>query len=304
MRSIVDHCANKRRRGILSSGHLVIILPCYPVILLVGLMVWKAGPDPEKLLQEGHAAFARGDYAGAATLYEQAEIHSTDPGQVAFYLAGAKYHLAVKMEGRSPELQEAEQLYRCCLDSADPRRPRALYGLGNCLLHKAGERDAASLRAAIVCYDQCLQSAGEDEALAADARYNREKARLLLLQFQSPTNGPQGDKPPTDDTNPRPSRPDRRPMQVQIGGPGEDGNPDARAGTFKPEPGTAATQTDAAPQPGKGNLEPIPDQVDAPPLSAHDAAEHLEQAAKKVMHERQTYHRRAERVVAPNVRDW
>ncbi len=108
-------------------------------------------------------------------------MHSTDPAEVAFYLAGAKYHLAVKTEGFSPELREAEQLYRCCLEPANPHRPRALCGLGNCLLHKAGTNDEDSLRAAIACYDRCLQSAGDDAALASDALYNREKARLLLL---------------------------------------------------------------------------------------------------------------------------
>lgn len=263
--------------------------------------------DPEKLLVEGHAAFARGDYAAAAALYEQAEMYTTEPARVAFYLAGAKYHLAARMEGVSAELLEAEKLYRCCLDPSDPRRTRSLYGLGNCLLHKAGVRDAAGLRTAIACYDQCLRSVGDDEELAADARYNREKARLLLLQYQPPPSGSRGDRPPNDDENPFSPRPDpRQGMRPSLGEQGADGNADSQTDgdAAKPDDGSAATKSDDQPPPGKGNLPPVPDEVDVPPLSPHDAAEHLEIAAKKVLHERQTFHRRGERAAAPGVKDW
>jgi hypothetical protein len=275
------------------------------VVLLLGLTLVEK-PDPEKLLAEGHAAFARGDYAAAADLYERAEVHSTEPSQVAFYLAGAKYRLALKTPGLSPELLEAERLYRCCLDPADPHRPRALLGLGDCLVYKAGGRDGASLRTALACFEQCLQSAGEDRELAADARYNREKVRLLLLQFQPPANGPQNENPPRDD-NPLPPRPDpRQPMPMPAGEQGSEGDGDPRAigGTIKPEEGSAATKTNDPPPPGKGNLEPIPDEVDVPPLSAHAATEHLEMAARKVREEHQTYHRRSERASATGVKDW
>src|SRR5690242_17801657 len=115
------------------EAHFLLSLPsCLLVFLALGWIIPLA-PDPEKWLSEGHAAFARGDYAGAAALYERAEMYSDDPRRVAFFLAGAKYHLARKTEGSSPELHEAEQLYRCCLDPADPNRPHALFGLGNCL---------------------------------------------------------------------------------------------------------------------------------------------------------------------------
>ncbi len=292
MRVVHNNWFNRRRWGFLAPCLLVALAPCLLVLLLP--MAWKESPGPEKLLIEGHTAFARGDYVGAAALYERAEMHSTDPEQVAFYLAGAKYHLALKSEGPSPELQEAEQLYRCCLDPSDSRRPHALYGLGNCLLHKAGQRDAASLRTAIACYDQCLQSAGGDLALTADARYNREKARLMLLQFKPPASGPQSDKPPSNDTNPQPPHSDPPQPTPAVGEQGPDGNPDRRgvSGVAKPEPGTTAAKTDMPPPPGKGNLDPIPDEVDVPPLSATTRPSSSEAATKKVMLERQTYHRR------------
>lgn len=295
-----------RRRGNLSPLGALVLIPCLLAFALPGLGLSRRA-DPERLLEEGHAAFARGDYAGAAALYEQAEMHSTDPAKVAFYLAGAKYHLALLTEGISPELLEADKLYRCCLDPSNPLRPRALYGLGNCLLHRAGGRDAARLRTAIACYDQCLQSAGEDEALAADARYNREKARLLLLQFQPPPGGSNRDTPPDEDDHPPLPHPNARPpLPASMGEQGPDGDEQGRAidGAAKPEDGSAASKSNEPPSPGKGNLDPIPDEVDVPPLSPHDAAEHLEQAAKKVQHERQTFHRRGERASAASVKDW
>ena len=292
----------KQMRGVHHSASLS---PCLLLSLALG---WGlSAPDSEKLLSDGHAAFGRGDYAQAAALYERAEIYSDDPRQVAFYLAGAKYHLARKTEGNSPELHEAEQLYRCCLDPADPRRPQALFGLGNCLLHKAGERDIASLRTAIACYDQCLQALGADDPLATDARYNREKARLLLLQLVPPPEGTPGDRPPRDDMlNPYPLRSDRLPTPMQAGQLGPEGDADRGAVTSaaNPEQGTSATRTNDTPPPGKGNLEPIPDEVNVPPISAHDAMEHLQLAAKNVLLERQKYHRRAERASATGVKDW
>jgi tetratricopeptide (TPR) repeat protein len=289
------------------GAHYPLSLPaCLLVFLALGWVIPSA-PDPEKWLSEGHAAFARGDYAEAAARYERAEMYSDDPRQVAFYLAGAKYQLARKVEGATPELHEAEQLYRCCLDPADPHRPLALFGLGNCLLHKAGERDIASLRTAIVCYDQCLQALGAEDPLAADARYNREKARLLLLQLVPPPEGTPGDRPPRDDMlNPYPPRPDRLPTPMQVGPPGTEGDADrgAIAGAANPEQGTSATKTNDTPPPGKGNLETIPDEVNVPPISVHDATEHLKLASKNVLQERQKYHRRAERASATGLKDW
>ncbi len=281
------------------------LLPCLLVFLALSWLIPSA-PDPEKWLTEGHAAFARGDYAEAAALYERAEMYSDDPRRAAFYLAGAKYHLALKTEGLSPELQEAEQLYRCCLNPADPRRPHALLGLGNCLLHKAGERDIVSLRTALACYDQCLQALGRDDPLTADVRYNREKARLLLLQLVPLPEGMSGDRPPRDDMlNPFPPRPDRPPTPMQAGPLGPDGNSEAgaAAGAANAEQG-AATKTNDTPPPGKGNLEPIRDEVSVPPISVHDATEHLKLAANNVLLERQKYHRRAERASATGVKDW
>jgi tetratricopeptide (TPR) repeat protein len=280
---------------------------CLLVLLLFGLMLSNK-PNPEKLLQQGHRAMARGDYERAAALYEQAELHSTDPVEVAFYLAGAKYHLALKVAGLSPELLEAEQLYRCCLDPSAPHRPQALCGLGNCLLHKAGPSDEGSLRSAIACYDLCLQSAGNDQTLASAARFNREKARLLLLQLLPPLPDSASDRPSGDNLHPHgPHYDDYRPSKpLPLGPDGTEGDaerPSAPGDTPQDHDKNSAKDNEP-PQPGKGNLPPIPDEVEVPPLSPQIAGEHLELAAKKIVQERKTHQRRDEENAPKTVKDW
>ena len=289
----------KRHRGL--PGIALVLL----ALLLAGAS--PGGTDPEALLRAGDAAFAGGDYARAAELYEQAEVRATDPERVAFHLASAKYRLAVAEDSpSSPALREAEQLYRCCLGPASPWRARALLGLGNCLLRKAGDRDAGGLRAAVRCYEQCLQDPDGDEGLAADARYNRECARLLLLQFRARRGSrekPAGDDP---DANPRP--PDRPPtaMPNPAGEPGADrgADPNAAAVPVKPEQGQAPAQTNDPPPPGSGNLPPVPDQAEPAPLSANDAAAHLEQATRRIVDEGQAHRRERARSPSAGVRDW
>jgi tetratricopeptide (TPR) repeat protein len=277
------------------------------VLLLLGLKS-SSGPPPEKLLQEGHYALARGDYERAAALYEQAEIHSTDPAEVAFYLAAAKYHLAIKREGLSPELLEAEKLYRCCLNTADSHRPWALCGLGNCLLHKAGSSDEGSLRSALACYDLCLQSAGKDEALASAARYNRERARLLLLQFLPSSHDAASNQPPADDLHPHQPRSDEprpvAPLPADTHGSADDAEPRSLSGDVHQDQDKGTAKSNGPPQPGKGHLPPIPDEVDVPPLSPQVAGEHLELAVKKILQERQSHQRREEENSPKGVMDW
>ncbi len=296
-----------QRQGLFLPCCIAALATCLLGISLFGLRLSR-GPNSGELLQEGHRAFAQGDYERAAALYEQAELHSTDPAEVAFYLAGAKSHLAMKVEGLSPELLEAEQLYRCCLDPSNPHRPYALCGLGNCLLHKAGSSDEGSLRSAIACYDLCLQCAGDDRTLAAAARYNREKARLLLLQFLPPLSDSAGERPPSDDMHPHLPRPRdyRQAMPMSAGMDGADGSvdPQSAPGDAKQDQGKDPAKNNDPPQPGKGNLPPIPDEVDVPPLSPHLAGEHLELAAKRVLQERQTHHRRDEESSIKGVKDW
>src|SRR5262245_27145371 len=159
-------------------------------------------PDVEGLLRAGDDAYRRGDYGRAAELFERAGERATDPGLVAFNLAATKYQLALANEGNVALLREAEQLYSCCLRKGDPRRARALYGLGNCLLARGGAvaLDAGALRAAADAYLQCLAEPGVPPELAADARHNLQRARLLLAQV--PPAG-EDDSPKGDDPDPK-----------------------------------------------------------------------------------------------------
>ena len=282
---------------------MTLLRPVLALTLALSLLGAAAAPDSEALLREGNAAFARGDFARAAALFERAEVRATDPGLVAFNLAAAKYRLA-ESDGSPQALLEAEQAYRCCVAPGNPRRAAALYGLGNCLLLKAGDRDAATLKAAIECYDRCLREAGPDEALAADVRYNRERARLALQQLLAQSGRPKEDRPSGEDDNPE--RPDRQPQQNPNGDLGPDGQGGTQAGPamVKPGPGQNPVQSDERPPGGQGTLPPVPDRADPAPLSPQDAAAHLELATRRILEERQAHRRGNLRPPAPTVRDW
>ncbi len=185
-----------------ASLHPLSLSPC----LLVSLSLLAAAPPPDwqTLLRQGDAAYGRGDYAAAAALYEQAQDRATDPGLAAMDFAAATIRLAEASEADRARLaQEAEEAYRCCTGPGDPRRPRALYGLGDALMLKADGRDADALEAAVAAYRQCLAAPNLDAGLADDARHNLERSRLLLLQIPP--------RPPIPRTSRRPAtaRPSR-----------------------------------------------------------------------------------------------
>ena len=269
--------------------------------LLAAVFVLGAAPppSPEALLAEADAAFTRGDYAAAAALYEQAWPRAPDPGRVTLGLAAAKYHLA---PGGATALVEAEGLYRCLVTPGDPRRAEALFGLGDCMLRRAGDRDPATARAALVCFEQCLAAAPAGGELAAAARHNRERARLLAVQAEAAVKS-RPDAPPEADPDTPPKPPDRPP-------PGGEPDPDARGGRQKAgaaadraDPGQPAQETGETAA-GQGNLPPVPDNADARPLPPRDAREHLEQATRRIVEEGQKHRRGAARTAPAGIRDW
>ena len=279
-------------------------------VLLVALVLSAAAPSPDwrTLLRQGDAAYGRGDYAAAAALYEQAQDRATDPGLAAMDLAAAKYRLAEASEADRARLaQEAEQAYRCCTGPGDPRRPQALYGLGDALVLKAGGRDADALEAAVAAYRQCLAEPNLDAGLADDARRNLERARLLLLQIP-PASAHPGDEPPSGDGPPKsPPPPDKG------NGPKPSPSPDPSAVKVKPDPsggpakvdaGQKPVETDVPPPPGEGSLPPPPDSADLPPLSAEDAARRLDQAAQRILQDLKAHRRSKAPAPPPNVPDW
>jgi len=284
--------------------------PSFPVLagllLLAGL---AAAPshDVEALLRAGNAAFARGDFGSAIAAYETAEFHSTEPALVAFDLATARYHLALAHPEERAALREAELLYRCCLESSAPRRARALFGLGQCLAQKGESARAGDLLQAIACYDRCLQVAADDAELRSAARQQRELVRLRLLQLL-PRQRNADDQPAEDNPSTRPTPPDRQPQGTQPdrGSPfGPDkGNPHGTVGPSKSDPSQAPRATRDPPPPGAGNLPVIPDRADLHAVAPRDAAEHLDQAARRILDDERAHKKGRARPSAAGVRDW
>jgi hypothetical protein len=283
--------------------HCLLLGLLLPAVLAAG----RSGPgDPDELIRAGNAAFERGAFAEAARCYEQAELRGTDPRLIAFNLATARYQQV--REGHLQALPAAEEAYRCCLEPGDPRRARALFGLGNCLLIRAGITrlpDAAALRAAIDRFTMCLRDPACDAALAADARYNQARAQLLLSQAP-PAPGASGEEPPGGEEPGKEDldNPGRKNDALGERGIGPDGRPDrgtpAGAGDTE-HPGARPEGTSS---PGRGTLPPVPDHPDAAPLAPRDAAEHLKHAAEKIQSDLATHRRGRSRPASPGVRDW
>lgn len=276
--------------------------------LLTALCLSAAAPAPdwESLARQGDAAFGRGDYAAAADLYEQAADRTTDPRRMAFNLAAARYRQALGADADRARLaQEAEQSYRCCTQPGDPRMAPALYGLGDALLLKADARDADALKEAVAAYTECLSEENLDGALAEAARHNRERARLLLLQIPPSGARPKEDQPPGDGPPKPPSPPDHPPGSQKPGrDPSHGVKPDPNGRPIKAGQGDKPVETAEPPPPGSGHLPPVPDRADLPPLSAEDAAQHLDQAAQRILQDLKA-HRRTKAPAPPsNVRDW
>ncbi len=280
--------------------------PRTPGLLLAALAVLAAAPrgeDPASLLQQGHAALARGDYAAAAELYDRASLRAEDPARATLCLATAKYHLGLAAGGASRELREAETLYRCVLPEPGLRRAQALLGLGNCLVARGGQ-DPQALRAAVECFGQCAELAEGD--LREDALHNRERARLLLAQTAPEGNKASQERPPEKDPNEPPPDTQRPPSAANAAeaDAGPEGRPEDAAGPAKPEPGTAPRKMDTSPPPGAGNLPPIPDTTDRKALSARDAVEHLERAHRLIVEERRSHRRGSARPPTSGIPGW
>lgn len=257
--------------------------------------------DPAALLAEADAAFARGDYALAEQMYGRAEPRAPDPGRVTLALAAAKYRLALAEPGRSAALlAEADELFKSCLDPAEPRRAEAMVGSGNCLLRVAGTRDAGAAWSAAKRFAEAEGCAGAAE-LADTSRYNLQRARLLARQI--PTAVPEKpDKPPDDDRDADHKPPERppEPRDQPDTGDGKRG-----AGLAKANPGQTPNSGDESRSPGEGEqLPPVPDGDDQPPLTRREAREHLEQATRRIMEEGRQHRRGSSRGTTPGVRDW
>ena len=248
-----------------------------PWLLLLLGAAWSAAPDD--LVRQGNAALARQDYAGALRLLDQAEDRTTDPGLVAFNRGVALY--------QQGDFAQAESYFRLCLpDAVGPRKPAALYNLADCLVQQAGERDGRKLQEAIALYRQCLRQEDVDEALAAQAEHNLELAGLLWVRASAPRNDdPHAGNSPKDDPThpPSPGSDDPQNEFSSEDGAHQAGNPRRLSPRDK---GRTPTATSEEYSPGQGPRDVVPDREDLVPMSAEEAAQHLQQAIERVLQER------------------
>lgn len=261
--------------------------------------------EVEQLIRAGRTAYHEGNLERAAELLTHAEALTNEPRRTAFDLAAVRYQQALEGgEGSEEALREATQLFRCCLDPQDSRRPAALYGRGNCLLHRGSLRSSREdLQAALACYRRCLEEADANSPLARNARHNLQKTQLILLQVLPSASDPPEEDPPGQE--PRdPTRPEPRNGEEPGEEPGSGERSKKRTGEqVTPKPGQEARPTDQEPQPGAGKLPPVPDQAEPLPLSREEALEHLRRATQRILQERRSY--RAGKIKpVPGVRDW
>jgi hypothetical protein len=283
------------------------VLRCAPLLLIVLASGAAPPPDPEALLREGNAAVARGDLQAAASSYARALERTTDPAPVAFNLAAVRLRLAVEgpPEDRPRELREAELLFGSFTRSGNPRRARALYGVGVCQLQRAEGGDLAAARSAVGCFRECLLEPSVDASLVEDARHNLARARLLALQLAPPPQSSENQQePPGDGMKDPPKPPDRN----SAG----DERSDA-TGTEKksgddlatPPEGGEARETSARNPHGRSGAPTIPDRNEPTPLGTGDAAAYLEKAGRALRADREQQRRQqAASPSLPDVRDW
>jgi tetratricopeptide (TPR) repeat protein len=261
-------------------------------LLLLLLLGGAAPPAVEGLLRQGNDAFRGERFDEAVDDYARAEGRALDPGLVAFNKAAALYRL-----GR---FREAELNYRRALEDAQgPRRDRALYDLGNCLLQQAQDRDARMLEKAIDSYRACRRSPGVNPELRADAGHNLELARLLWLRAKDLK---QDSSPKEDEENNADSQKNgpEDGKSEPGGNPGEPGGPQAQGKEgFEEGKGPESKQ----PEPGRGNLPTLPDADRLVPLPPEDVTAYLERVAERIRRERQE-HWRSAAPTAPAVKDW
>jgi tetratricopeptide (TPR) repeat protein len=267
---------------------------CILGVALAGLLV--AAASPESWIRRGNEAFARGDYQTALDYYDRAAAETLDPGQVAFDQAAAYYRLG--------DFASAEWAYRRSLEDADGiRRVRALYGLANALAQQGQGRQGrfavGQLREAVRQYEACLREAGAlvfDEPqtvseICEHARYNLSLVKPLLEHLLADparndnSSQPESVEPPSDD--PRYPKGSRDPNSQHTGSEGArpGGNRDRSEGDAQVGPDGQPWESNQH-QAGKGNLPPLPDNANGPPLQPDQALDYLQQNLDRIRRDR------------------
>ena len=159
------------------------------------------------------------------------------------------------------------------------------------------------LERALDAYERCLRQEVNDPELAANARFNLEVAKALLLRAKAQ----------------RSQNPERRGGEVasssqgaKAGSRGEDVDPtsgeqrtETRVGMRRGSEGVGeAVPTEQLPPPGQGNLPPIPDRDQTVSMSPEDTAAYIRLVAERIARERREHMQRSAGVSVPGLKDW
>ncbi|MFT3881254.1 MAG: hypothetical protein QM703_16515 [Gemmatales bacterium] len=247
-------------------------------ILIVSLLCAGAEINLDAL-RSGYAAYLKQEYDTAIRFYEQAVKSSSDPGPLACDLGS--------LFAQAERYQEAALWFRRSLEDASGlRRAKSAYGLATSLTHQAnkmqGRRAVALLQQALQSYEVALrematlspEEIASIPALKADAEHNRSIAQALLAQKQKEPEPPQ---PPEEEILPNS-------IDVSMNEAGGGANNGSRGtpltgrnnGASGNETGTSDSTA------GRGNLPPLPDDDQAPPLSAEEAQRRLDQLIQRL----------------------
>jgi tetratricopeptide (TPR) repeat protein len=256
------------------------------------------GLQAENLVRLGNTAFENGDFAAALDFFTRAEAHIIDPGLVAFNKGAALYRL-----GR---FRDAELHYlRSKEDAAGERLPRLLFNLGNSIVQQAQDQDAKLLGQAIEYYEECLRNKVANPELQANARRNLQLAKALLVRAKTVKKNISADDPHQADNTTENSQENKggtgREVEVGLG----EGAGDRVGITQKRgDPSAKGSSSSQTPNPGVGNLPPIPDNDDLLPISPEDATAYLEQVANRVARERREHKQRSLPTLSRTLKDW
>jgi len=271
----------------------------FSAILVFPLLI-SAGPGSlVDRVRVGNEAVRLGNLELAERHYRIAAERTTDPGLVAFNRATIAF--------AKGDYREAELGYLRVLEDRDalaPRRLRATFDRGVCLLHRGN--DIAGLRAAIACFESALDSNPTDETFRADAQHNLELAKLLwnIARAKRPT-------PPTPNEHEEPPESEPQPKPRETPNATETTTTQANANpTMKPNASSSSQPVDTNPKPsnqqnpGNGTLPVLADSDDAQPMSLEDTHFYLAQIRERLIRERKQNAQMRAGPERPNVRDW
>jgi tetratricopeptide (TPR) repeat protein len=280
--------AGSLRFGRFQAQHILLPLLCVAAAF---------APTPEDWIRQGTAALGTERPADALACFDQAVERTTDPGLVAFDSGVALARL-----GR---YREAELHFRRCLGDADgPRRPRALYDLGTCLLQRSQGKQGEPVREAIGCFEQALGLLAAADPLRPDVAHNLDLAKLLLPHALAADRSAPESSPDDHPDAPGPSPREASPSVGDRDSAGAPDSPDGPIAKGAPERGKEPRRTDRSPPPGKGNLPPLPDQDALAPLSPEDTRAYLDQAAERIRQARREQLRRVAPAPSQKFPDW